>query len=138
MTQERGNQNTIYYLFKKSPNEFTQNASIEYYNETRLLEGDVEEPGKETTKNYTWGTIWNRITFAIHAEKTNRISVTLRDFSKKFSILSDMFQWLVWPWLLWQQLKATMMEWQLSKSLKILNQQLNNFFGKSFNKCNSE
>ena len=50
MTQERGNQNTIYYLFKKSPNEFTQNAAIECFIETRLLEGDGEEPGKETTK----------------------------------------------------------------------------------------
>ena len=50
MTQERGNQNTIYYLFKKSPNEFTQNAAIECFIETRLLEGDGEEPRKETTK----------------------------------------------------------------------------------------
>ena len=80
MTQERGNQNTIYYLFKKSPNEFTQNAAIEYYIETRLLEGDGEP-------------FWNRITFDIHAEKTNRINITLRDFSKKiYSSLSDMFQ----------------------------------------------
>ena len=41
-----------YYLFKKSINEFAQNATIEYFieNGLRLIEG--EEPRKETTKNY--------------------------------------------------------------------------------------
>ena len=41
-----------YYLFKKSTNEFAQNATIEYFieNGLRLIEG--EEPRKETTKNY--------------------------------------------------------------------------------------
>ena len=41
-----------YYLFKKSTNEFAQNAAIEYFieNGLRLIEG--EEPRKETTKNY--------------------------------------------------------------------------------------